>query len=530
MSRQTRFAIPLAVLVALLGLISLPQLVLGEDRADTRPAIVRLPIERMIEVLGPGPLPPVPVPQTSDGDRSKTATVAESIDQCVEADMARLDAPGAAVAVMLDGQNIRTRGYGVKHSTQGGAVDSETAFRIGSVTKMMTAAVVMQQVELGRIDLDAPINDYIPEFEVAGRWPARLITVRHTLTHATGFPDSISDLFSTGDDALSMWAADQGDVALHAPPGSFWNYSNPNFMLAGLVAERAAGVPYRDLYKQSLWEPAGMQHTTFSPVDVIRRGNYANGYYYDAESDREYNLGPLDNDLWAAGPAGFAFSTVEDLAQWALLLMDGGGPVLSPWSAAVMQEPQVWQHYTPDVYYGFGITIEKYRGLEVRQHGGNVAGFGTYLLWVPDRRFAVALLTNVTSSLSEAAYCIVDEVLRPGPVETPDLTTDPTTWGRYEGDYLLTQTDGTEWSVSVSLQEDRLVGTVGDPGTPGAELTSELVQLFLDTFLFDGNGDGTPETDLTFCERDGKPGFTIWMRNRYAVGERQLTPRTARRR
>jgi hypothetical protein len=115
-------------------------------------------------------------------------------------------------------------------------------------------------------------------------------------------------------------------------------------------------------------------------------------------------------------------------------------------------------------------------------------------------------------------------------VEAPDLTTDPATWRRYAGDYLLTETDGTEWSVSISLQGDRLVGTVGDPETPGAGLTSELVQLFLDTFLFDGDGDGTPETDLTFCERKGKPGFTMWMRNRHAVGERQLTPRNARRR
>jgi CubicO group peptidase (beta-lactamase class C family) len=318
-------------------------------------------------------------------------------------------------------------------------------------------------------------------------------------------------------------------MELYAPPGSFWNYSNPNFMLAGLVAERASGVPYRDLYKQSLWEPAGMLHTTFSPTDVIRRGNYANGYYHDAESNRDYDLGPLDNDFWAVGPAGYAFSTVGDLARWALLLMDGGGPVLSPSSAAVMQEPWVWQHYTPDLSYGFGIMIEKFQGLDVRQHGGNVAGFGTYLLWVPDRRFVVALLTNVTLSLDRAAYCIVDEVLHPDPVESPDLTTEPATWARYAGDYLLTEADGTEWLVNVSLKGDDLVGTVQAPDLPGGTLTTELVQLFLDTFLFDGNGDGTPETDLTFCERRGGPGFTMWMRNRNAVGERQLTPRTGRR-
>jgi hypothetical protein len=117
------------------------------------------------------------------------------------------------------------------------------------------------------------------------------------------------------------------------------------------------------------------------------------------------------------------------------------------------------------------------------------------------------------------------EVLEPDPVEAPDLTTDPATWGRYEGDYLLTEEDGTEWLVNVSLNGDTLVGSVQDPDAPGVALTSTLVQLYLDTFLFDGNGDGTPETDLTFCDRKGAPGFTMWMRNRNAVGERRLTPR-----
>jgi CubicO group peptidase (beta-lactamase class C family) len=395
---------------------------------------------------------------------------------------------------------------------------------------MMTAAVVLQQAELGRVDLDSPVTDYIPEFEIGGRWPADLITVRHALTHTTGFPDSVNGLFYSGDTALSRWATIQGDVELHAPPGSFWNYSNPNFMLAGLVAERAAGAPYRDLYKESLWEPAGMSSTTFDPDEVIARGNYAFGYYYDSESDNHYDLGPRDNDIWVAGPAGFAFSTVEDLTTWALLLMDGGGPVLSPWSAATMQDPHQWTHYTPDLYYGYGVMNENYRGLDVRQHGGNVAGFGTYLLWIPDRRFAVALLTNVSSSLNAAAYCIIDEILEPDPVDQPDLTTDPSTWGRYAGEYVITGTDGTSAPARVWVDGSSLMASIEDPAEPGVDYTAELYQVYQDTFVFDSDGDGSAETDITFCERKGSPGFTMWMRNRRAVGERLLTPHVGSRR
>jgi CubicO group peptidase (beta-lactamase class C family) len=484
------------------------------------------PTPEVLKTLGPGPVAferTVAVGRTTGG---KTDSIGDAIDRCVEDNMALFGAPGAAVRVLLDGDELYASGYGVRTRSSDRVVTPETRFRIGSVTKMMTAAAVMQQVELGRVDLHAPVTDYVPEFEVAGPWPSELITVWHALTHSTGFPDHLNTLWATGDNALSEWAANQDQIELHAPPGSFWNYSNPNFALAGLVAERAAGVPYRQLYKEQLWEPAGMDDTTFDPDEVIDSGNYAVGYHWDEESQLWYGFNPRENDLWAAGPAGFAFSNVIDLSNWALLLMDGGGPVLSPFSAATMQDRHQWTHYLPDMYYGFGISIESYRGLDVRQHGGNVAGFGTYLLWVPDRRFVVALTVNVTQTLTEAAYCIVDEVLAPDPVDSPELSTDPATWGRYTGDYLFTQSDGLSSPGEVYLDGDRLMADIEDPDEPGTIYTTELFQLYLDTFLFDSDGDGTVETDLTFCERAGSPGFTMWARNRYAVGEKELRPRT----
>jgi len=496
-----------------------------EDLAERSPALPSISTAKVLESLGPGPL--IQRRDAIDRPRLKAANIEDAIDRCVETNMSRLDAPGAAVAVILDGELLYESGYGVKRRTLSGVVDADTIFRIGSVTKQMTAAVVMQQVELGQVDLDAPVTDYIPELEISGKWPADRITVWHTLTHTTGYPDLINDVTSTGDQALSRWAANQTAVELHAPPGSFWNYSNPNFMIAGLVAERASGTPYRDLYKESLWEPAGMPSTTFDPDEVIATHNYATGHWVDDATGREHYFGPRDNDLWAAGPAGFAFSTVGDLAHWALLLTDGGGPVLSPWSAATMQDPHQWMHFEPHRFYGYGIMVEDYRGLDVRQHGGNVAGFGTYLLWVPDRRFVVALLTNVTSSLTSAAYCIVDEVLAPTPVPPPDLTTDPSTWRRYVGDYRFTDNEGATTQAAIYFEGDQLMGSITDPAQPDITFVTELEQVFLDTFLYDSNGDSFGDTDITFCSSRGEPGFVMWIRNRYAVGERKMTPRTA---
>jgi len=198
------------------------------ENHDVQPP--QLPAAKVLESLGPGPL--IERRDAIDRPRLKAVNIEDAIDHCVETNMSSLNAPGAAVAVILDGELLYESGYGVKRRTLSGVVDADTIFRIGSVTKQMTAAVVMQQVELGRVDLNAPVTAYIPELEISGKWPADRITVRHTLTHTTGFPDLINDVTSTGDRALSLWAAKQTAVELHAPPGSFWNYSNPNFMIA----------------------------------------------------------------------------------------------------------------------------------------------------------------------------------------------------------------------------------------------------------------------------------------------------------
>ncbi len=195
----------------------------------------------------------------------KASTVEEAIDACVLGDMAWFDAPGAAVAVFLDGEPLYERGYGERLRDSSQPVDPDTIFRIGPVTQQMTAAAVMQQVELGRVALTDPITDLIPEFEVSGRWPADRITVWNTLTHTTGFPDVLESGSVQNQNSLSLWAQRQHDMALFSPPGSFWNYSNPGFMIAGLIAERAGGVNYRQLMKQDLWEPAGMGSTSLIP-------------------------------------------------------------------------------------------------------------------------------------------------------------------------------------------------------------------------------------------------------------------------
>lgn len=473
--------------------------------------------------IGPGPVPARFARELIEA-HAGAATLEEAVDLCVLQDMAEVGSAGASVAVAVDGQLVYRNGYGVKHRSEGGAVDADTYFRIGSVTKMLTAAAVMQQVEAGTVALDDPVTAHVPEFEIDGIYPADRITVRHLLTHSTGFPDLGFPLQGPGgEQALSEWASDLDNVLLHAPPGVFWNYSNPNFNLAGLVAERASGTPYRSYMTTNIFGEAGMARTTFDPAEVTADGNYSFGHLrYPGGTELIY--APDDYDNWVFQPAGYAFSTAGDLVTWALTLIDGGGQVLSPESCQAMQGWQVDLDLVPGYGYGFGIFVEPFGNLEIRQHGGNIPGWGSFLLWEADSRFAVAVLANSYESLAGAAYCIADAVLEPtlGP-PIPDPT-DPSTFGRFEGTWDFTYQENYLLVGEVfGATADGLTLYLDDPTGP-FDGWYELVHTGYGVFLADLDEDGFPDFDFTFIGH-GTPERSNWLRSRIVVGSRRRGPR-----
>ena len=448
------------------------------------------------------------------------------VDLCVQAAMVRGQTPGAAVAVSLDGVLVHEQGFGVKSRGGDEPVNPRTVFRIGSITKMMTAAAVMQQVDLGRVTLDDPVTRWVPEFAVRAPWMAEHITVRHLLTHSSGFPDNLFTIDGrTDDEALGDWAAALGVVPLHAAPGSFWNYSNPNFMIAGLVAERASGVAYHELMVDEVWEPAGMHATTLIPDDVMTWGDWSWGHYTNPNTGWETQFAPDDYDNWAAAPAGWAFSTARDLVHWADLLMKGGNPVLSSDAAALMQSPLQSTHYTATEFYGLGVFTDSYNGVTIKQHGGNIPGWGSFLLWVPERRFAVAVLANTFEAIPDAAFCIADAVLDLEDVPPGDDTTDPGTWGPFAGVYDVVDVLSHRSQAFVTWTGEALELEIAPPGYPGSRIQSPLVQVYSSTFLADLDEDGILDTDVTFISRPGEPSPVHFIRNRSWVVGRNTFPK-----
>jgi CubicO group peptidase (beta-lactamase class C family) len=439
---------------------------------------------------------PAPYELTFDGSLGTF----QKVDACVERLMGAAEIPGASVAIIDNGTLVYEKGYGVKHREEGGDVTPNTVFRFGSTLKMMTAAAVMQQVEAGRVDLQAPITQYIPEFQVAGPWPSNTITVWNLLTHTTGFPDRYDEyMFRNGlagpttPTALSDWAAGQSAIPLYAPPGSFWNYSNPNFSLAGLVAEREGGLPYNEYMKAHVFGPAGMTSATLLPSDVLVYGDYAYEHYDDIFTGEPVIAAPDAYDNWVMAPAGLGFATARDLARFALILMQGGNPILSPQSAELMQSPLVDMQTGEPIHYGFGIMVlPDYFGANLRMHGGNVFGSSSSLIWAPDYQFAISLLFNGAASPDDAALCAY-RAFHPFTGEAPpDTSLPPSEWGKYAGNYRgrfyghwdwqtdgeIVTYDGLDITATARKVGDRLVVSI-----PELSVTDSVTPIGLDNFL-----------------------------------------------
>jgi CubicO group peptidase (beta-lactamase class C family) len=453
------------------------------------------------------------------------ADLALTVDACVQTAMDDYEIPGLAVAVVIDGEIAYERGYGVKHREEGGAVDEHTLFRHGSVGKMITAAAVLRLVDEGRIDLDDPVTEYVPELEFApGRWSADQIKVRHLIANTASVP-SFRELF---DDTLSEWAASLVDVPLLARPGAMFNYSNSNFALADLVVERASGMSFNDYVEAELYRPAGMNDSTRYTTMAAASGNVSYGHADDG------TVYAPDDYVHVAD----AFVSAHDLALWAHMMLSGGGDVLSATSCEAAQRPQAPLYHSAGRptsigggSYGYGLFVDEYPSATVIGHGGGIPGWVAQVYWVRSERFAVAMLANswerAFNGLWEAVECISDSVLG---ATMPDMSepSDPSTWSPYAGTYNAVFEDGFTFDVVIELEDDTLYMTAPKLSDPTETITQALENLHDSTFRYRPD----PESwwDVTFLPADGDTAPARWIRNLRFVGQKEVAPRQVARR
>lgn len=312
----------------------------------------------------------------------------------VHGESARWHVPGFSAAILRDGE-VTTAATGVTNLDHPAPITPETRFQVGSISKVFTATTAMRLVEQGKLDLDAPIIGLIPDLPLAHEPLRDSITLRHLLNHTTGFEGDIFPDNGPGDDALERAVAEFGKLRVWAMPGEVFTYCNSGFYLTGRSIEIAAGTHYEDAVKGLVLEPAGLEQTSFPSPDLVTVPT-ASGHAMKSREAGYHVYRP-----WAlprtVNAAGGVVSTVTDLLRFAAMHMnDGridGEAVLTADSARQMRN-RTSKSGVLDTGYGIGWNIREVGGATLIGHGGATNGFRAQLTIVPDRDFAIAMLSN----------------------------------------------------------------------------------------------------------------------------------------
>jgi CubicO group peptidase (beta-lactamase class C family) len=325
-----------------------------------------------------------------------TPAWAARLDSLVTAEMERTKTPGAQVAVAYNGQVIYSRGFGVADIETGRAVTANTLFRVGSVTKMVTGAVLAQLAVSDKLDLRAPISRYVTELE--GR-KVGTVTTHQLLTHTAGWLDNAVAYGRMGEGALGEVMTVQTDTLFFTEPGRVLSYSNPGFSMAGYVAERAGGRRFGDLAEELVLRKVGMPYATFRPLSALTR-DFSHGHI-GAPGMAGQIVRPFTENT-AQWSAGFLFASAQDMARFTIAVMDSGrinGQQAIPAAAIrLMTTPDPRIPGDSVARYAYGLSITVRNGEPMWTHGGSINGFDAQVVMFPARKLSIVVSDNRSGS------------------------------------------------------------------------------------------------------------------------------------
>jgi CubicO group peptidase (beta-lactamase class C family) len=309
------------------------------------------------------------------------------LEKVVLDELKATNTPGAAIGIVRGDRLIYAKGFGTSNVETGAPVTPNMLFRLGSTTKMFTAAALVQLAEAGKLKLDDPIGKH-----AKGLSPKiAQLTSHQLLSHTGGLRDDAVMFGQHDDAALGETARGLKDDFLFTEPSRIFSYSNAGYWLAGFVVEQVSGKPYADQLNEALFKPLGMQSTTLRPTMAM---TWPLSQGHEGAPPKVIRPAADNAGNW---PAGSIFSSVNDLSRWAIALLNGGKldgqQVLAPSLIALLSAPHA---ATPgsDSHYGYGLTSATERGVRRLQHGGSRSGYGSVITLAPEQRVGLIILAN----------------------------------------------------------------------------------------------------------------------------------------
>lgn len=317
--------------------------------------------------------------------RARNEAASARVDRLF-AEWNRAGSPGCSVAISRNGSILYSHGYGMASVELGVAITPETVMGAASISKRFTAMSILLLAQRGKLSLDDEPGKYFPE------WADREhhVTIRRLLAHTSGLREGFSLLglanqnpFADINEAMVRMLARQRGVDSAA--GTEFYYNNGAYNLLGSIVKRVSGQSLRDFAQANIFTPLGMARTQIRDSLGLIIPNRANGYTQGGSGVRA-----TSEAVGVVGNAGL-YTTPEDLLRWERNFDDAR--VGTPAMLAAMQKPGVLNN-GKSTQYGFGLFLEKYRGLRTVEHSGGDRGIAANLIRFPDRKLAIALICN----------------------------------------------------------------------------------------------------------------------------------------
>lgn len=319
--------------------------------------------------------------------------------------------PGLSIALVDDQRTVWSRGYGHERANPATPATSATVHRVGSVSKLFTDIAVMQLVERGVLDLDAPVSRYVGNILPATPDAARL-TLRQLMAHRSGLvrEPPAGHYFDSSGTTLAATVQSLRGTGLVYPPGTRTKYSNAAIAVVGYVLERTQQQPFAAYIRRAVLDPMGLAHTAFTPEPTLTR-HLADAVMWSYDG-REF---PAPTFQLGMAPAGSMYTTVDDLGRFLSVLFAGGrgpgGQVIARETLDSMWTPQFT---TPGATrrttgFGLGFAVSQLDGRRQVSHGGAIYGFSTELSALPDDKLGVVVVATadganaVTEHIAEVA-------------------------------------------------------------------------------------------------------------------------------
>jgi CubicO group peptidase (beta-lactamase class C family) len=417
------------------------------------------------------------------------------IESAISRFMAASNAPGVSVAVVQDGEFLWSEGFGMADMENSVPATADTLYRLGSISKPITATAALVLSERGQLDLDDPVQKYCPAFPQKP-WP---ITTRQLLGHLGGIryysvpevPYSVSQTdpevgntrhFEDGiEGGLRFFANDP----LVAPPGTHFNYSTQGYTLIGCAIEGASGKKYADSVRESVLTRAGMLQTR--PDNRFAIIPHRTRFYSKDESGAVVNAEFLDSSYKV--PGGGLLSSASDLARFEVAILTD--QLITRTSRDMMWVPQLPSDGLGRMVYGLGWQMGTTDDVEGVGHGGTQQGTSTMMLIAPDARAGVVVLTNSDAAGAPRLATEILRILLGRPEHRHnEIAVDPILLDGYLGTY-----QSGDFRMVIAREGDRLVAQVRDQRIPlSPESARDFFPNGTDThiiFVADSNGRAT---------------------------------------